>query len=199
MALQAHTLPINGFIETGFKASYVSRSTGGYVHHNKSATPYYPKGMKVRYYNETLEGYGTCIYLKYSEGAETLAAGYPVGIDEANDTNYSVTGDQSTIGDGTPLAIALSAMTDTYWGWFWCGGVCPDFYTSASAKFSATTVTTDNSIAAGKAFELPLSTTDGVIVVATNDATITKGGYALADDGGTTTDMANLVLYDHWG
>jgi hypothetical protein len=30
-----------------------------------------------------------------------------------------------------PIAIALSAMTEDYFGWFWCGGLCPEFWVPA--------------------------------------------------------------------
>jgi hypothetical protein len=48
---------------------------------------------------------------------------------------YTVTND----GDGTTMeptglvAVALSAITDTYHGWFWCGGVAPISYLSGLA------------------------------------------------------------------
>lgn len=198
MQLYNFSIPKDGFTGYGTEKEYQAKAVD--TSHNVASTSAYAiyrLGTKIGYYNETLGGYGACIYLQYSAGAETLAAGYPVGIDEANDTLYSVTGDQSTIGDGSPTAIALSAMTTAYYGWFWCAGVCPDFYTSSSAKFAATTVTTNDSIAAGKAFEMPLSTTDGIIHLWATAAS-TRIGYALADDGGTTTDMANLVLFDTW-
>ena len=46
---------------------------------------------------------------------------------------------------------------------------------------------------------MPLSTTDDIITVAGTSKVVTTMGWALADDGGTTTDMANLILFDNWG
>ena len=165
----------------------------------------YVPGTKFRYYNPELKGWGTCIYLRYSAGAETLVAGMICQPDPALDSLYYVTGDADTFVDlavGKPNCIALSAMTTTYWGFFWCGGVCPDFYTSATVKFSAVTCATDNSLTAGEGFGAE-RTTDGKI--ASYDTTSvhtadnhSQAGWVLADDGGTTTDMGNLVLIDFW-
>ncbi len=192
-----YAVPMDGFTGHGQARGYTELSLG--TSHNVVSTSRYafPLGTIIQYYNSSLGGPGACIYLTYSVGAETLAAGYPVGVDEGVDGYLQVTGDQSTIGDDGPTAIALSAMTTTYLGWFWCWGVPPDFYTSSSAKFSATTCTTDDAIVAGKGFEMAFSTTDGIITVATG-AALTKMGYALADDGGASTDMANLWLFNTW-
>jgi len=202
MALQPNTIPKDGFAGTGMGANYNTQvSTEG----ANASTAAFPLGTKVRYYNSDLDGYGTCIYLRVNvSGSESaaLAAGSPVGVDEGADEAYRVTSDQSAIADGAPTAIALSGMTDDYYGWFWCGGVCPDLTTLVSTtetRMKSVTCATDNSVAAGKGVQLALSTTDNILVVATTSAVISKVGFALADDGGVTTDMGNLVLFDNWG
>jgi len=178
-----------GYTELALSTSFNVVSTSRYA---------YPLGTMMQYYNETLKGPGACIYLTYSKGAEPLAAGTPVGLDEDDDAYFSVTGEQSTIGDGAPTAIALGAMTTAYLGWFWCWGVPPDFYTSATAKFSAATCVADDSIVKGQGFQLALSTTDHIIVITTG-ALVTKMGHALATSGsGASTEMANLWLNMTW-
>ncbi len=175
-----------------------------------SAYKIYVPGTKMDYYNKTLQGYGTCIYLRYSEGGETLAAGMICQPDPALDSLYYVTGDCSTFVDlavAKPNCIALSAMTTTYWGWFWCSGVCPDFFTSATARFDATTTTTDTNLTAGEGF-----CHDGTAAGGDDDGFLqsydvgsihtadnySQAGWTLADDASTSTDMGNLVMIDFW-
>jgi len=46
---------------------------------------------------------------------------------------YRVTNDPDdcVIATGSLLAaVALSAMTNERWGWFWCGGICPESFVS---------------------------------------------------------------------
>jgi len=200
MSLQPYSVPKDGFIGTGTKAS-VYNDHASSSQHDIDTLDEFVLGTKIRYYNATLGGFGTCIYLRYSAGAEVLAAGYPVQLDPTLDDAYYVTGDASTFAGlhQAPTAIALSAMTTTNYGWFWCGGVCPDFTgLDGSTAFSAETVATDNSIVAGSAFESD-GATDGHIELAGTGTTLPHMGVALADDGGATTDMANLVLFDNWG
>jgi len=163
----------------------------------------------MRYYNKTLAAWGTCIYLKYSVGAETLAAGSLCGIDSANAPAtygyHSVTGDVSTFGasgrSGGLYAVALSAMTTTYWGWFWCGGVVPDFYTSSSAKIGDTDFLTDGNIVAGAAVAPHLSTDATMILAIDTTATASNPpmGFAYADDSSTALGMDQVSLFDRWG
>ena len=202
-------MPKSGFTGYGDGGGFTEKdiSTSHNVVDTSDYKIYVP-GTKMRYYNSTLKGWGTCIYLRYSKGAETLAAGYIVQPDPAETAtpkHYNVTGDASTfvsIGLCTPQAIALSAMTTAYWGWFWCGGLCPDFFTSASARFDATTCASDDSLTAGEGFQSDLST-DGhleswdTISVHTGQGT-GCAGYVITDDGTTTVTMSKLILMDWW-
>jgi hypothetical protein len=200
------TEPIGGFIGTGFANQYQASTS---LHHNVSATAYFNPGTKVRYYNATLKGWGVCIYAKYSKGAETLAAGYLMGIDSANAPGtygyHSITGDVSTFGtsgrSGGLYAVALSAMTDTYWGWFWCGGIVPDFYTSATAKIGDSDFLTDGNIIAGAAVAPHLSTDATMILAIDTNATASNPhmGFAYADDSSTALGMDMVSLVDRWG
>jgi hypothetical protein len=38
---------------------------------------------------------------------------------------YIVTNDGGDSFNNGPIAVALGSVTDEYYGWFWCGGVCP--------------------------------------------------------------------------
>ena len=106
-------------------------------YYQNSATEAFPLGTKIQGYNAGtagLQGYFTLIYLKLKEPGQTLAAKHIclVHLDAlADGTIYEVTNDTtSDLTTNQPCAIALSAMTTLYYGWFWCGGVCPEDYVS---------------------------------------------------------------------
>lgn len=52
-----------------------------------------------------------------------------------------------------PIAIAISAMTDAYYGWFWIGGVCPEQYVSELGGNYAT----DSNVVAGWIMQVDLT------------------------------------------
>lgn len=90
-----------------------------------------PVGTKIRIYQETNGGYATFILLQYEKGTASAA-----GIKSAcaPDTTeaaaagkfYVVTNDGGEAFTGVGLvAVALATLTDGYYAWFWCGGVCP--------------------------------------------------------------------------
>jgi len=195
MSMNPHTVPKDGFIGTGTKASVYNSVTSSNHDIATTADQEYVLGQKIRYYNSTLGGWGTCIYLQLIAGAVTVVAGSPVGVDDTADSYYAVTGDRSETGAGCARAIALSTMTTTNYGWFWCAGVCPDFSTDGTTAFSEVTVPVGTDITAGANFEF---TADLNITLGTNDATLTKMGYSLIATGGTSSDLANLVLFDTW-
>lgn len=102
--------------------------------HNVSAIPRGLRlGTKVKYHDETAGGEVTMIYLGLADqDTVTIAAGSivrPAGaVDNSDENLYMMTNDPDdkmfahTVG---PAAIALSAITDAFYGWFWCGGPCP--------------------------------------------------------------------------
>jgi hypothetical protein len=128
--------------------------TGGFTgseHHNV-ATAEYDVGTKIQVYDETAKGYATFVYLKNGTAAATIAAGsvmIPAGATQ-NSTylTYIYTNDADDGVVGGNCAVALSAMTDDYYGWFWCGGVAPIGITN-SGIVAATTIATDDSVAIG--------------------------------------------------
>jgi hypothetical protein len=136
-------LPVDGFT--------------GADHHNV-LTPYYPIGTKIQVYDVTNKGYATMIYLQYIAGTKAatlaLAAGQfccpPIAANASSgqaavNVYYKVTDDASEALVQGPIAVALSAMTTTYYGWFWCGGVCPISFVTALD----TTFTTNGDLGAG--------------------------------------------------
>ena len=129
----------------------------GADHHNVAAAKY-PVGTKIQVYDTTNKGYATFIYLQYIAGTAAsgialaarsfvcpqLAANATAG-NNALPTFFKVTDDASEALIQGPVAVALSAMTTLYYGWFWCDGVCPvDF---VPALLTSTYVTDGNVIA----------------------------------------------------
>ena len=167
--------------------------TGGFTgsgHHNVAAA-IYPIGTKIQAYDSTSNGYATFIYLQYIIGSSsTLGAKDPVAMDTSEQSTvattstwYKVTSDGGEALILGPLAFAISTLTTTYYGWFWCGGVCPVALVSGLGG----TYVTDGTIAAGKAFTGGNSTADGNIslIVAPDVSNSTAGvasGYALITD-----------------
>ncbi len=105
--------------------------------HHQVAAAKYDIGQKLCVYNTDdagIEGYATFIYLQVGtqNSAEPIAAKSMVVPGSATKW-YQVTNnpDADIIVIASSLgAYALSAMTDAYFGWFWCGGVCPESHVS---------------------------------------------------------------------
>jgi len=135
---------------------------GGFIgseHHNV-ATEEYPVGTKVQVYDETAKGYATFVYLKNGTAAATIAAGstmIPAGATQNTGyLTYIYTNDPDDGVLGGPCVVALSAMTDDYYGWFWCDGVAPIGITN-SGIISTTTLATDDSVAIGNLSTIDLA------------------------------------------
>ncbi len=78
-------------------------------------------------------GYSQFIYLQVgTQNPDVAMAVKHVVAQDSATVWYQVTNDPDTaLKLPTGLAaIALSAMTDDYYGWFWCGGVCPEQFVS---------------------------------------------------------------------
>ncbi|HUX00847.1 MAG TPA: hypothetical protein VMY35_07690 [Phycisphaerae bacterium] len=108
------------------------------LHHNVT-TPVFDVGEKIVVRNRAAiagdDGDATFIYLKglaITEANPTCAAKQLV-VPSLAGTPYQVTNDkaQCLAATGSPFAaVMLSIMTFTHaitkYGWFWCGGVCPE-------------------------------------------------------------------------
>lgn len=100
--------------------------------HQNVATAAYQAGTKIEVRNKGdtgKEGFSTFIYLQVGvQNPYNAIAVKSVVVPDSAACWYKVTNDPddclelpTSIG-----AVALSAITDGYWGWFWCGGVCPE-------------------------------------------------------------------------
>lgn len=160
----------------------------GASHHNVIA-PVYRLGQKIQVRNTGvvagLAGLSVFIYLKleYQDLANILAVKEVVALhSDANGTD--VTNDLGTdLGNSVgPLAVALGAMTTDYYGWFWCGGVCPEEFVPTLTG----NIRTDGTLAIGGFGHGPLATPGatvgeiGLMANATNTSTVC--GYAMHAD-----------------
>jgi len=174
------SLPTDGFL--------------GATHHNVTAAPY-KAGTKCFYWNAGdgadagVAGWATFIYLKGSpvtEANPTCAAKQVVLPDNAENL-YQVTNDkdQCILNTGMDLgAYMTSIMTFTYttatvpkYGWFWCGGICPEV---AITDFGGTFETT-GTVAAGEPFQYEALSADQ-IGLGLHDSTLGIAGVSLIID-----------------
>ena len=109
----------------------------GEMHHNVSIQQY-RCGTKAQIYNDGGiagdYGYSTFIYLQVGTQSAIALKSFVVP-DSATDP-YVITDDIESCIDAVGslfAAVALSAITDAYYGWFWCGGVCPEAMLPAMA------------------------------------------------------------------
>jgi len=157
----------------------------GSTHHNVETAIYGP-GEKLCVWNDVgvagLAGQATFIYLQYAGTDAPTCAVKQICVPGSATVWYQVTNDPdyttAPIVTGSALAcVALSAMTDTYWGWFWCGGICPEgLVTGLGGNFA-----TESNVAAGMicAHDLTADAIGLGPVAADTEASI---GFALAAD-----------------
>lgn len=130
----------------GERNIHVREPTDGFLgasHHNV-ATEEFPAGTKVQARNKGTAGKaGAATFIYLQVGVQNpyaaIAAKSVVVADAASDW-FKVTNDPDKCAflPAAQLAVALSAMTDLCWGWFWCAGVCPEELVPGLAETYAT-------------------------------------------------------------
>jgi len=153
----------------------------GSTHHNVAAAKY-GIGEKIDVYNESagVPGWATFIYLGIgTQNAASLIAVKSFCIPDSATLYYLLTNDpDDCIKLPTPLGcVALSAMTDAYYGWFWCGGVVPEEALSTLGG----NFTTDGNVVAG-GFIYHNGTADYCNISIADTAPEVEAGFALAGD-----------------
>jgi len=108
----------------------------GSSHHNVE-TAVYQVGTKAQVYNNGttspgVAGYSTLIYLQTKDAiTAALELCQPASLTDKHAVS-STKASAIMLGDIAPkMAVTLSAMTDEYFGWFWCGGVAPVDFVAA--------------------------------------------------------------------
>jgi hypothetical protein len=144
-------VPVNMNLPPGFADTTNAGDMANYGHN--VATAIYKPGTKIQIYHEGaigVAGFSTFIYLQASSNSVVVAKSLVTPA--AAGAPYTVT----TIASGAvglgygPAAIACSAVTATYYGWFWCGGVCPCDYVAAFVTSTAAgTLVTNGLVAVG--------------------------------------------------
>lgn len=152
----------------------------GASHHNVVAASKYKVGTKIQVYNETLgiPGFSTLIYLQFEGTATAAKEGCALDVNTSMTLVTNIrTGD--LVGTGLPTCFTISAMTDAYFGWFYCGGVVPeDFVAALGGNFA-----TAGSVAVGSAMiTIDLSQDAIGFAIAASAATDLVSGYTLSTD-----------------
>jgi len=174
-----------------------TRPLGGFTgaqHHNVVEAEVYKLGTKIAWYNagvtagSSRQGWSTFIYLKLGTQDTTSAFAAlhicaPSACTEAGAATqpYVVTNDGTTSGSAKMglCAVGLSAMTNNYYGWFWCGGVVP--YDEVAAL--AGDLVTDTTVAIGDIGMVVGDAVAGQLAFCICAAGTASVGYALlADD-----------------
>lgn len=118
------------------------------------ATAVFGPGEKICAWNEGgtagIDGYATFIYLQVgTQNTDVAIAVKTFCVPGSATTPFVVGNNPDTdiiLHTGSPfVGVALSAVTNAYWAWFWCGGVCPEAIVSTLGG----TYVTDNSVAIG--------------------------------------------------
>lgn len=147
--------------------------TGSESHNVASAA--YPLGTKIQVQNRSasagVDGFSIFMYGQVgtqnpdvSIGAKSVCT-----LDSASDP-YELTNDSDTdiATTSCPAAVALSAMTNGNYGWFWVGGVCPEEHVSGLAG----NYDTEGNVVAG-----------GIVVAALAASNVPLGFGPLIDEG----------------
>lgn len=148
------------------------------------ASPGFPIGAKVSIENTGstgLKGTSKFVYLKVGtqNGDVAIAAKTLVVADSTADPRIVTNDPDDTAGAGLTgmFAVALSAMTDAYYGWFWCGGPVPEWLVSGMGG----NYPTDGTVAAG-AMQVVNQTLDAIGFKLADSAASPICGYANAAD-----------------
>ena len=176
-----------------------SDMTAAAVGHNLAAA-LWPLGTKWQVYchgNAASVGVGynvgwsTFTYLLGADNIASAVAGVVTVIGVPDNTlaagdipskYYTIVcdSDQTTHEGSGRVAVCLSTMTNSYYGWFWTGGICPIEYVPGMT--TASTLVTDDSVTAGCEVITVASAATGIALkIAT--AGIPACGYALYADG----------------
>lgn len=109
-----------------------------------TSTALYPVGTVVQVYNKGdtgKQGYAQFIYLQVgTQNSASAIAVKSVVIPDSATVWYQITNDPDDcvkIPTGQ-AAIALGAVTNAYYAFFWCGGICPEEHISGLGGTYAT-------------------------------------------------------------
>ena len=129
----------------------VKTLASSYTHNVASPVEFRP-GDVINVYNTGLsagvDGYAQFVYLKAVANAGVALAVKQVCVPDSATDPFVVTNDPDDCITATGAAlygVCISSMTTLYYGWFWCGGVCPEEFVSGLGG----TYATEDNVAAG--------------------------------------------------
>jgi len=93
----------------------------GAIDHNVAVATH-KVGRKIQVYDETAKGYSTFIYLKNNSGAEVAIGA--IGLFQCTLGEVKSDDAVGTYLKNGIIGIAVGAIADGYYGFWWCGGVC---------------------------------------------------------------------------
>lgn len=170
------------------------------VGHNIAA-PMWPLGTKWQVYCKGSpvslgisynQGFSTFVYLGFDSAIASAVAGvagvivYPSGNSIAATMTaeklyiYCADEDIGTAENSGLLAVCISAMTNSYYGWAWCGGVAPIEY--CSGLTITTTMATDDSVVASCELSTVLAGDSVVLRAQPTNSQTPAFGYSLTAD-----------------
>lgn len=171
----------------GAPAHNLSVPTDGFTgatHHNVVAAAY-KVGTKIQVYNVGttlgIAGFATFIYLKFLTDGTPAPLVKQVCVLDLATSATTVTNDPTNALSipALPSCVLLSAMTDAYFGWFWCGGVCPEEFVPTLTGPMATA----GSVALGSTIIASDLAADAIgYAIAAGNATDLVAGYTLSTD-----------------
>lgn len=173
----------------GRPVPYYSTPSGGFTgaaSHSVEAAAY-DVGTKIQVYNKTLgvAGWSTLVYGKLATEGETnvCLVRHVCVMDKTTPSPFEFTNEEGNDnGEGmSPAVIPAATLTVEYYGWFWCGGVCPEDYASGLGGFYYT----DNTVvigAMGTGDLLSPGQTPGEIGFAVTTEAIATVGWAYVAD-----------------
>jgi len=110
----------------------------GATHHNV-ATAAYPLGTVIQVYNTGTTGtagYSQFVYGKLeTQDSTNVVFARCICTRHTDAVPTDFTNDNGADIPYNVAVIALSAMTTDYYGWFWCGGVCPEEFVADLGGF----------------------------------------------------------------
>lgn len=149
------------------------------AHHNV-ATAKFPIGKKIGYFDNTCQGESILIYLRNQADTHATASALgQVGTHLVGGTWYDVSNAGDEMLPNNPPVVYLSLMTDAYFGWFWCGGVCP---VDKTPLLITTNCSTKNGVAAGTSFGTIDATDPDRAGFDATGAGVCAVGFSLAND-----------------
>ncbi len=167
----------------------------GSAHHNVAAAVF-PIGTKVEVKQDTATGvtpgFCTFIYMHHNNGSDNVTMVIKCPAQLLHGESSSVTCDQNESNLFSPGVICLTAVTDTYYGWYQCGGpVC-----NGNSTALATSVLDGDFVTGGNVVQGGLNYIDADVTLdACTAGTNGEYGFVFSDTANTSNAIDAEFLY----